>query len=115
VPYQLQACTAAQVDERLEDTEVATDEDTRLELDERTLEETELGLTELDPSELEDNTLEDNTLEDNALETEEATAPQMAPVTWGVSIAPPLALTCIPNATVWPGWILPFQLRFVAV
>lgn len=39
--------------------------------------------------------------------------PQILPVTAGVSAAP-LVFTCIPNETVWPGWILPFQLKLVA-
>ena len=56
--------------------------------------------------------------EDLLLETpteELATREQTAPVTTGTSPAPPFLLTWNPNETLWPGWILPFQLRLDAV
>ena len=40
-------------------------------------------------------------------------SPQILPITAGVS-AVPLVLTCTPKETVWPGWIVPFQLRLEA-
>ena len=48
------------------------------------------------------------------LDAEDVLPPQILPVTAGVSAAP-LVFSCIPNETVCPGWMLPFQLKFVAV
>lgn len=40
---------------------------------------------------------------------------QAAPVTAGISAVPPLVLPIMPNSTVCPGAMLPFQLKFVAL
>jgi hypothetical protein len=61
-----------------------------------------------------DELRDDEVLEGATLEDVDTTPPQIAPVTAGVSTAP-LVLTCIPKATVWPGWIAPFQPRLVAL
>lgn len=100
MPYQLHACTAGQVEERLDASELET-----AELEDR-IEELEIAIDE-DERELDDTGVDDWTLEDVAV-------PQIGPVTGGVSIAPPLAFTCKPKDTFWPGWIVPFQLRLVA-
>ena len=61
-----------------------------------------------------DDVRDDDVLEGVTLDDQETALPQIAPVTAGVSTAP-LVFTCIPKATVWPGWIAPFQLRLVAL
>jgi hypothetical protein len=43
------------------------------------------------------------------------TPEQTLPVTCGTSALPPFLLTWTPKATLWPGWILPFQPRLDAV
>lgn len=65
-------------------------------------------------TELDEGALEDGTDDETTLDEAEDTAPQIAPVTAGVSIAPPLAFTCTPKETFCPGWIVPFQFRLVA-
>lgn len=104
MPYQLQACTAAQVEERLDATELETTE-----LEDR-MDELEIAIDE-EEREL-DNRVALETVDDWALE--DVAVPQMDPVTAGVSIAPPLAFTCKPKDTFCPGGILAFQLRLVA-
>src|SRR5690606_29989654 len=48
------------------------------------------------------------------LAAELVTPEQTDPVTTGVSTLPLLVLTCKPNSTVWPGWMVLFQLRLLA-
>lgn len=105
MPYQLQACTAGQVEERLDASELET-----AELEDR-IEELEIPIDE-DERELDDTGVLDTGVDDWTLE--DVAVPQIGPVTGGVSIAPPLAFTCKPKDTFWPGWIVPFQLRLVA-
>lgn len=40
--------------------------------------------------------------------------PQILPVTTGRSALPPRLSTWKPNCTLWPGWIVPFQLKLLA-
>jgi hypothetical protein len=110
VPYQLHCCALAQTDEATElDELLNTLLDERIDDDERTDED---GAIE------DEGTLEDEILDGITLDrTEDATelwAPQTAPVTTGISTAP-LVLTCTPKDTVFPGWTLPFQLKFDAL
>lgn len=82
---------------------------------ERLEELTELDLLELEERDkLEEREDELMLIDEEREEDETCVPPQILPVTVGVSMAP-LAFTCIPKATVCPGWILPFQLRLVAV
>lgn len=107
-----------ELDERTLLDDERSDEDTTIEDDER-VEDTEERLDEDDEriEEDEDRTDDDTSVEllDLLVDTEDTAPPQIAPVTAGVSIAPLLAFTCTPNATVCPGWILPFQLKLVAL
>jgi hypothetical protein len=103
VPYQLHAWTAGQVEE-------IADEDEGIEEIELTTEER----SDEDDGREEGIALDEGRLEDARLEDTGA-VPQIEPVIPGTSIAPPLAFTCTPKATFCPGWILPFQLRFVAI
>lgn len=102
MPCQLHCCTPEQAD---------VDEL----LDERMLDESKLDEDERideDEERTDDGSGDEITLE----RTEDATelgAPQIAPVTTGVSTAP-LVVTCIPKDAVCPGCTVPFQLRLVA-
>ncbi len=114
MPYQLHCGLLAQTDEATELDELLNmllderidDEDERT--DEGVLE--DKGILE---DEMLDGILEGATLEEMADE-EDPAALQIAPVTRGISTAP-LVLTCIPNDTVCPGWIPPFQLKLDAL
>jgi hypothetical protein len=112
-PYQLHCWAVEQVDDTLEATEV----EERLEFT------TGVEEREVDVIELEDGATDERTdegaalvviLEETTLDATDEAAPQIEPVTAGVSIAPPLAFTCTPNDTFCPGWIVPFQFRLVA-
>ena len=105
MPYQLHAWTAAQVEEIAEEDVGVKEIELIAEDKERSDEDDgrDEGMA-LDAGKLEDARLEDT-----------GEVPHIEPVMLGTSIAPPLAFTCTPKATVCPGWILPFQLRFVAV
>lgn len=61
-----------------------------------------------------DGTEEDERTDDGVEEV--VLPPQTAPLIVGISADCALfLLTWIPKATVWPGWIVPFQPRLVAV
>jgi hypothetical protein len=99
-------------DERTEDEITATEDDDRIDdTDERTDDEDEERMD--DDERTEDGT--DETLDLLVDTDEDVTPPQTAPVTAGVSIAPPLAFTCKPKTAVCPGWIFPFQLKLLAL
>lgn len=96
------------LDDKLDD----LDEDDRDDREDEETEEEETNEREDDTEEREELEILDDRLEDT--DDEDWVPPHMLPVTTGVSTAP-LALTCTPNATVWPGCMLPFQLMLVAV
>lgn len=62
----------------------------------------------------EDGATDDGTLDERTLDAADEVTPQIVPVTTGISTAP-LVLTCIPNDTVCPGGIPPFQLKLDAL
>jgi hypothetical protein len=95
VPYQLHCCTQlALVDEELTDDGVA-------DLDDEDIDE---GVADLDE-------------EDTDEGTEDAAEPpeQTEPFTVGRSSAPPFLFNWKPKLTVWPGGIVAFQPKLVAV
>lgn len=93
MPYQLHCDTAAQTELTLEETddlldELTTEDDSCNEEDD-----------ERDEVAIEDGVTEDGALDERTLDATDDTAPQIAPVTTGVSTAP-LVFTCKPNETV---------------
>ena len=103
----MHCATAAQSELTLDDTddlldELTNDDEGCIEDDERNEGAADEGATE------------DGALDERILDATDEAAPQIAPVTTGVSTAP-LVLTCIPNETVCPAGILPFQLKLDAL
>jgi hypothetical protein len=61
-----------------------------------------------------DDATDEGALDERRLDATDEAAPQIAPVTTGVSTAP-LVFTCTPKDTVFPGCTLPFQLKLEAL
>ena len=98
-------------EERMEE-DIATDDDERTVDTEERIDDNEDERID-DDGERTDDDNADETL-DLLVDTDDVLPPQIAPVTVGVSTVP-FALTCKPNATVCPGWILLFQLKLEAL
>ena len=107
MPYQLHCATAAHTELTLEESDDLLDE---LTIDDEDCNEDD----ERDEGATDEGATEDGALDDRILDATDEAAPQIAPVTTGVSTAP-LVLTCIPNETVCPAGILPFQLKLDAL
>jgi hypothetical protein len=101
VPYQLHCCTqAALVEEELTDDGVAD------------LDDTDEGVDERDDGAI-DEGVDDR--DDGATDEEAEPPEQAAPLTVGRSSAPPFLFNWKPKLTLWPGGIVAFQPRLVAV